>query len=138
MMTRRKVMIGGAALGAAALGVGTLAAFRYHYSDWLLQVLRQALPGHAIEPEGFALYVREYAARKRAAGAIRLELYAMAETVANPGPLLPDGLADKVAEEERRIVTEFLMGSDFFLEADPPRTVTYLGNPNICNPFAVL
>lgn len=137
MLTRRRVVAGGLAVGAAAvLGGGTLVAFRQNYAGWLGEVLARALPGHAIEPEGFELFVREYVARKRAQRAIKLEFYALAESLSNPAPLLPAGLAKNIADEERRIVTEFMMKSDFFLQKPAPRTVVYLGEQTVCNPFA--
>lgn len=137
MITRRKVLVGGAAAaGVVLVGGAVYVGAGGHYGSWIHEVLSRHLPGHGFDPDGLDLYVRQFMEGKRAEGAAKLELYALAEQVSDPAALLPGGLRQKLAEEERRIVTSFLMGSDFFSATPRPRVVTYFGSSACANPFA--
>jgi len=53
-------------------------------------------------------------------------------------PIMPAAMAERLAAEERTILTDFLIGSDFF-QTYPggPKQITYSGKPAACvSPFA--
>lgn len=107
------------------------------YTDWIGEVLREALPGHTFDPEGLRLYVKEYTAHKAKTRSLRLDFYALGEKFFDLHTLLPPPWRKSIVDEHRRILTGFLMGSDFFGSDPPPRTITYLGKDRACaNPFA--
>lgn len=137
-MTRRELLLGFVGTGLVALlGGATFLLAHDNYGPWIIEVLQSYLPGHTFDPEGLARYIREYTAKKNGETALKLETYALAEQLFDPTWIAPAAIAEKVAEEERRIVTGFLMGSDFFYDDPPPRTITYQGRDGACyNPFA--
>ncbi len=138
-MNRRKLLLlGGAAGGLAVIGGGGGAAFVVtdHYSRWIHGILQRALPGYELEPEGLALFIEEYFAKK--SRSIKFRMFAAAQGVLDVKGALPDGMAKDVEEQERQILTSFLIGSDFF-ENYPggPKEITYRGMSIACaSPFA--
>jgi hypothetical protein len=135
-MNRRKFLL----LSSAAGGVAVLGGLTYartdHYSRWIQEILHRDLPGYTLEPNGLTQFVDEYFNRQH--GDIRLRLFAAAEGIMDIDPVLPATKARKVVEEERRILTKFLLGSDFFANyPGGPKVITYQGMPRACiNPFA--
>lgn len=130
-------MLTGAAAGTLIVaGAGTVFVFEDGYRGWLHAILQRWLPGHRIEPKGFERFVADYNVRQ--AGAYKLRIFAAAEGVIDAKGLLPGELDARIEEEERRILTYFLIGSDFFDNyPGDSRTITYSGIPDACSsPFA--
>jgi hypothetical protein len=137
MPSRRKFLLMGVAVGGlAAIGGGTAFAVNDRYEGWVRQILHRWLPGYDIDPKGLAQFLDDF--NKKQGHAIKLRLFAAAEGVVDVEALLPQGTEADIKEEERRILSSFLVGSDFF-ETYPngPKKITYRGRPVACgNPFA--
>jgi hypothetical protein len=114
--------------------VGT-ALFANGYRSWLLEALRRALPGYSFA--GLDQFIDDHRSRNR--DSIKFQMLGAAESVFGARALLPEGTRRYIDDEERDVVTEFLLGSDFFQHApDGPREITYAGRAVICrSPFAV-
>jgi hypothetical protein len=134
MMKRRQFL----ALGAAAGGMAALGALLVSngYRSWLLNVLERALPGYSYDPAGLDLFVEEREARH--ALALKFRLLGAAESIVDTRWLLPERMAHRIEDEERDVLTEFLIGSDFFQQyPHGARTITYHGWRSACkSPFA--
>ena len=137
-ISRRGLLFGGAAvLGLAALRLGWS-----HPEDAVTAVLRKRLRHLQLDESGLRDFARDFAASgKMARDKLRL--------IAALAPLyqwLPsdDSTPAAVRHGEERLVTAFLLSSDFFLNAaDERKPVRYLrlfdpwSNPGACqNPFA--
>ena len=137
-ITRRGLLFGGAAvLGLAALRLGLSRP-----EDAVIAVLRKRLSYLQLDEASLGNFARDFAASgKMARGKLRL--------IAALAPLyqwLPsdDSSPAAVRHGEERLVTAFLLSSDFFVTgADERRPVHYLrlfdpwSNPGACqNPFA--
>jgi hypothetical protein len=138
MQRRRTFLLMGSAVGALAIVGGAGAAFvaTDRCRGWIRKILQRSLPDYSVDPEGFARFVDDYNAAK--GRALKLRVFAAAENFLDAKPALPSGMASDVAEEERHILTDFLVGSDFF-ERYPngPKLITYRGKPDACaSPFA--
>ena len=98
-------------------------------------ILHRSLPGYAIEPKGLALFIDEHFARQKSR---KKRLLAAAQGVLDLTPMMPVAMAKPLAAEERMIVTDFLIGSDFFQNyPGGSKEVTYSGKPAACvSPFA--
>lgn len=135
MMKRRTFL----ALGAAAGGTAALGAVLVGngYRSWVLGVLRQALPGYVYDPAGLDLFIEE--SQSRYASAMKFRLFGAAESVVDARSLLPQRMTRRVENAERDLLTDFLVGSDFFqLYPHGARTITYSGRPAACaSPFVV-
>jgi hypothetical protein len=141
-LTRRTLLLGACALsvaGVGAVGGGYLLGSAGIRARWIEALLRRNLPGIEIEPGSLARFVQEMLAtdllvsRKRA-------LVASADLAA-PQLTARVGSVRRFREEaERKIVTDFLMGSNFFRVANPAaEPIVYYGRPAVCpNPFARL
>lgn len=138
MIDRRKVLALGTAIGTIGLVGGGAGAFVLsdRYRGWIRSTLLRALPGYSLEPEGFERFVDDYNARKP--NSTKLRVFAAAERLMDASWALPQEMAADVAQEERRIVSDFLLGSDFFRNyPDGPKTIAYSGMPEACSsPFA--
>lgn len=138
MIARRKLLALGTALGTVGLIGGGAGAFVFsdRYRGWIRSTLQRALPGYSLEPEGFARFVDDYNAKKP--DSTKLRVFAVAERFMDANWALPQEMAADVEQEERRIVSDFLLGSDFFQNyPDGEKTVTYSTLPEACSsPFA--
>jgi hypothetical protein len=135
MVPRRRFLLLGGAAGALAVGGATGFAFTDRFRGWIRDTLEHALPGYSLEPAGLAQFAGEYYAKRKDHDALRV--FAAAQGVIDAKWALPPKMAIDVQEEERQILTDFLVGSDFFDNyPDGPKTVTYRGLPEACNPFA--
>jgi hypothetical protein len=121
----------GAAAGVAVVAGGGTFAIADHYHGWIRSTLRRWLPGYSFDPEGLALFFRDY--YQKQGDAIKLRMFAAVEGVVDVKVVLPDELRRGVEEEERRIFSAFLVGSDFFDNyPNGPKTITYHGTPRAC------
>jgi hypothetical protein len=136
MVSRRKFMFMSAAAGATAIAGGAAFAVADQYHGWIRIVLQRWLPGYRFDPEGLALFFQDY--NHKQGDAIKLRMFAAAEGVVDVKVVLPGELRTRVEEEERRVLSAFLTGSDFFDNyPDGPRMITYRGMPVACgSPFA--
>jgi len=138
-MDRREVVIGGAAL----LGTAALGGF-YVFNDdravraWIEMTVRRHLPGARIDPDSLARFSAD---RMRELGSsLNHRIYAASLSAGVDISALSAALRDKVETFERKTVSDFLLGSNFFFLDDPTvQAVTYDGGgSNACrNPFAV-
>jgi hypothetical protein len=134
---RRKVLVGAA--GAATLGIFGAALWtpvKNHRASWVEQVLRDSLPGVELEPKSLQSFVSYMLDHER----LRPMLVRATIFADRFVPWLPAHVAkarDGLAGLERHVLTEYLIGSDFFRVSDPKRqTITYYGPMIACsNPF---
>lgn len=133
MRRRTFLALGAAAGGLTAAGAVLLAN---GYRSWVLRSLRQALPGYSFDTAGLDLFLDEY--RPRHSEAMKFQFFGAAESVFDARALLPDKTIEYIGDEERDVLTEFLVGSDFFEPGpDGPRKITYSGRAVVCrSPFA--
>jgi hypothetical protein len=138
MQSRRKFLLMGTTLGTLAMLGGAGAAFIAidRYRGWIHAILRRSLPEYEIEPEGLDRFVDDYNAT--AHGGIKLRVFAGTQNVLDTRRVLPAGLKADVDDDERMILTNFLLGSDFFENySNGPKLITYRGLPEACgSPFA--
>lgn len=134
---RRKLLVGASAgaliLGAGAASWGRLTKYR---AEWIEQVVRENLPGIDIEPTSLKTFID----------------YMLTTDRMRPAPVKATVFADQfipwlpaqvtkartgLESLERHVLTEFLIGSNFFRVTDPRReTITYNGPTVACiNPF---
>lgn len=134
MPTRRTFFALGAAAGAvAAAGAALLAG---GYRSWLVASLREALPGYSFEPAGLDRFVEEYESRH--GQVMKFRLLGAAERIFDVDSLLSDAKERRIEDEEREVVTEFLIGSDFFQHYPlAVKEIAYNGRAVECrSPFA--
>lgn len=137
-MHRRKFLLMGTTIGGiAALGAagGAYVAVD-RYEGWIREILRRSLPGYSFDPEGLALFVDEY--NERQGRSIKYRVFAAAEGLVDAKAVLSERQENNILQRERRILSDFLAGSDFF-ENHPAgtKTITYRGRPVACvSPFA--
>jgi hypothetical protein len=134
--SRRSFLIAGGAV-AAVIGAG-ISGVRFAGSreEWVASVIRDNLPGITIERDSFAKFVEEVIASDALKPVThRLAVFAEQSVpwVAARIPKVRNGL-DRL---ERRVLTEFLLGSNFFRIPNPKQeTIVYYGPAIACgNPF---
>jgi hypothetical protein len=135
-MNRRNFLLLSSAAGGIAVAGGGIFVLTDHYHGWVSSVLHRALPGYTLEPKGLALFIDEHFAHQKSR---KLRLLAAAEGVVDLTPIMPAGMAAHMAAQERSMLTDFLIGSDFFRNFPKgPKQITYGGKPTACvSPFAV-
>ena len=136
-MNRRNFLLLSTAAGGVAIAGGGAFVLTDNYHGWVSDVLHRSLPGYTLEPKGLALFIDEHFAHRKSR---KRRLLAAAEGVVDLKPILPPKMAQRIAAEERQILTDFLIGSDFFRNSPGgSKLVTYGGKPTACvSPFAVL
>lgn len=135
---RRKLLIAGAG-GTLALGIfgasswGTLRNYR---ASWVEGVVRENLPDIDLDPTSLQTFIKDILAHER------LQRSEVKATVFADRfvPWLPASIGkvrDGLEGLERFVLTEYLIGSNFFRVPDPKReTIVYSGNNLPCgNPF---
>ena len=133
MIRRRHFIIAGAAAGGAVL-LGTVFVAG-GYKRWMRRLLERSLPGYSFNPEGLELFLETSAPESEG---IKFRLFGAAEGIVDVKWLLPDGMERHADDEERRMLTEFILGSDFLeYYPDASQEITYRGTTDACrNPFA--
>lgn len=135
---RRQLIVGGAALAVAgSAGALWLATRSHETSEWIEAVVRKSLPNVRID----AVSLRQFAARLAGDAeflsqkvALALDLDALAPAAVRIAP----EVGRKIERLERRVLSSYLLDSNFFRVADP-RTETIVCNeplPACGNPFA--
>ena len=136
-MNRRDFLLLSSAAGGLAVAGAGVFALTDNYHGWVSNVLHRALPGYTLEPKGLALFIDEHFANQMSR---KLRLIAAVEGVVDVTPIMPTKMADRIAAQERAILTEFLVGSDFFKNYPMgSKQITYGGKRSACvSPFAIL
>ena len=138
-MPSRRTFI--AAACAGLLGAGGWRFFRAHDEEAILMVLRKRLDYLKMDPAGMRAFATDLASR-RLLSSTRLRLMMSFGPWYRRADLNGQGfLAVAIRHGEERIVSNYLLSSDFFINgADQTRVVKYLGfyDPlHACsNPFA--
>jgi hypothetical protein len=134
MNRRNFLLLSSAAGGLVALGGGAF-VLTDNYHGWVSSILHRSLPGYTVEPKGLGLFIEEHFAHQKSR---KKRLFAAAEGLVDLTPIMPAGMATHVAAQERAILTDFLIGSDFFQHfPNGPKEITYRGKPTACvSPFA--
>jgi len=129
--------VGTLAGGIAVLGAsGTAFVLLDRHERWIRKILRRSLPGYELDPAGLALFIDEY--NTGTSLGLKFQVFAAAESFVDAKAALPEGAAGAAEQEERKILSDFLIGSDFFDHyPDGPKRITYRGAPQACiSPFA--
>lgn len=124
-LSRRTLMVAG--LGAVALPAGLLAwAARASRPDAVVAYLRHALPGLAVAEADRSAFAVDWAGRIDPQGQRKAYYDLMFFLMANPGleASLPERLRGHLQQFTRRLLTTFLLSTDFFGTAgqQPERT----------------
>lgn len=129
-----------AALSAVGLG-GIYSWNRYRASRaaWVEQTVRRNLPGVTLDESSLAQFVRSVLE----SDLLEPQTHRVAVFAERMVPWLTDRIPkarDGLEKLERRVLTEYLLGSNFFRVADPKQeTIVYSGPIGVCaNPFARL
>ena len=134
---RRKVLVGAA--GAVALGVFGAAAWKplkNYRAHWVEQVVRDNLPGVDLDADSLQTFVKHMLGHDRLQPPlVRATIFADRFV-----PWLPAKVSkarEGLEGVERHVLTEYLIGSNFFRVPDPKReTIVYHGAVIACiNPF---
>lgn len=133
--SRRGVLaLAGGGLLAVGAGVHFAAPRRY-----LRDMLARTLPGVRIDPEGLALYEEEMFSIRLESPKDRLLTWGLGPA-SWVDPIAPAKISRMREEFDRKALTFFFTGSDFFAYEDPREEVIgYYGALEMCaaNPFAI-
>ena len=136
---RRVLLIGGLAGSALVLG-GSLAGIRYASGPaaWIADVVRRNLPGVLIDEASIATFV-QHVLESDLFDSYEAPLAVLADETIPALRRIPPA-RERMERLERRILTEFLVGSNFFSGVDATlQPIVYSGtNPACGNPFATL
>lgn len=135
---RRKLLIGGAST-AVALGVFGAASWEQltnYRATWIERVIRENLPGIDLDPASLQAFIADLLASERMQRK-EVKLTVFADRFV---PWLPAHISkarNGLEGLERYVLTEYLIGSNFFRVSDPKRvTIVYSGIALACrNPF---
>jgi hypothetical protein len=133
-LSRRKVLLGAA--GAFMLGAVAWLPLKNYRASWIEQVVRDNLPGIDVDPDSLQTFVKYMLGHERLQPAlVRATIFADRFV-----PWLPAHISkarEGLEGVERHVLTEYLIGSNFFRIPDPKReTIVYNGAVIACrNPF---
>jgi hypothetical protein len=133
-ISRRKVLFGAA--GAAVVGAVAWIPLKNYRATWIEQVVRDNLPGIDLDPDSLQTFVKYMLGHERLQPPlVRATIFADRFV-----PWLPARISkarEGLAGVERHVLTEYLIGSNFFRVPDPKReTIVYNGAVIACiNPF---
>jgi len=143
-LQRRKFLItgglGALALGTVGAGIGARTVLRgSSRAAWIESVIHNNLPGIEIEAASMQTFVDGMLT----SNAMQMASVKLAVFADRYAPWLPARIAsarDRLERLERRLLTDFLLGSNFFRVADPKQaTITWRGPATVCaNPFRSL
>ncbi|HEY5757996.1 MAG TPA: hypothetical protein VIU34_19355 [Steroidobacter sp.] len=135
---RRKLLIAGAG-GAAVLGIfgaASWAQLTHYRASWIERVVRENLPGIDLDAVSLQTFIKDMMVSERMQRKdVKLTVFADRFV-----PWLPAHIAkarDGLEGLERHVLTEYLIGSNFFRVPDPKRQqIVYSGMIVACrNPF---
>lgn len=136
--TRRRFLVASAA-GAVTLGAVGVIQWNGSASGralWVENVVRKNLPGVQIDPVSLADFVREILESDLLKASSR-KAALLAEQVAPWLTLRVPKIRNGLEGIERQVLTEYLLGGNFFRVSDPKReAIVYYGHATACaNPF---
>ena len=132
--SRRQVLIGaGTGVMACAAAGGAWSYSERNRAHWIEQVIRSNLPGVKIDEASLALFVRKtldskpmQSTRRRLGIAADQQMSSFARRF--------NALEEGIEITERQVLTDFLIGSNFFRVSDPKQeTIVYYGSVPACN-----
>ncbi len=126
-MNRRHVLLGFSGLAVScALTAGIVASGASDVAGVVAIILKR-LGYLELDPQGVGQFAHEYVSRRMMSGGKLLALSAAKPLYDHiPQPWF-DALTPRLPYAEDRLVTAFLLSSDFFPDADERRTVRYQG-----------
>lgn len=135
---RRKLLIVGVG-GAAALGIfgaASWASLTSYRASWIERVVRENLPGIDLDPASLQTFIKDMLASERMQRK-EVKVTVFADRFV---PWLPAHISkarNGLEGLERYVLTEYLIGSNFFRVPDPKRErIVYSGMIVACrNPF---
>lgn len=135
---RRKLLIAGAS-SAAVLGIFGATSWERltnYRVDWVERAVRDNLPGVDLDAESLRVFIKDVLAREW----LQTKPVKVAVFTDRFVPWLPANIAkarDGLEVLERKVLTEYLIGSNFFRVPDPKREkIVYGGMSTACpNPF---
>lgn len=135
---RRKLLIAGAGgtLAVGIFGAASLATFSNYRATWIERVVRENLPGIDLDAASLRTFIKETLTSDR----MQEKIVKATVFVDRFMPWLPAHISkarDGLEGLERFVLTEYLMGSNFFRVPDPKgETIVYSGRVIACgNPF---
>lgn len=137
-LNRRHVLIGGAALVTTGSAGAVWLAMRSHdASQWIEAVVRRLLPNVRLDAESLAQYAARLA-RDAEFRSMKVELALDLDALAPAVVRIAPEVRLKIERLERRVLSGYLLGSNFFRVADPrAETIICTGPVVACgNPFA--
>ena len=136
---RRGFLVGGAAaIASASVGFVWLRG-AFSSQAWIEDVVRSNLPGIKLDETSFREFVVAMSRHDWFAPSSHRAAIAVDRTVPWIAARVPQ-VREGLEKLERRVLTEFLIGSNFFRVRDPrAETIVYYGPAIACsNPFATL
>lgn len=135
---RRKLLIAGAG-GAAALGIFAIASWSEvgsYRATWIENVLRESLPDIELDAASLQRFIEDMLASER----MQRKMVKAAVFADRFVPWLPAHIAKArsgLEGLERHVLTEYLIGSNFFRVPDPKREIIIYGGRAVAciNPF---
>lgn len=132
---RRKLLIAGAS-GVIALGIVGAASLTNYRATWVERVVRENLPGIDLDAVSLQVFIKDILASER----MQRKEVKVTVFVDRFVPGLPTHISkarDGLEGLERYVLTEYLIGSNFFRVPDPRRVIiVYSGTALACqNPF---
>jgi hypothetical protein len=131
---RRNLLVG--AVGALVAGAIAWTPLKNHRASWIEQVVRDNLPGVNLDPESLQTFVSYMLGHERLQPAL-VRATILADRFV---PWLPAHISkarEGLEGLERQVLTEYLIGSNFFRIPDPKRGKIVFGGAVIAcrNPF---
>lgn len=133
--SRRKLLIAGAG-AAVAFGIVGVASFTHYRATWIERVVRENLPGIDLDAASLQTFIKNLLASERMQRP-EVKVTVFADRFV---PWLPAHISkarDGLEGLERHVLTEYLIGGNFFRVPDPRREkIVYSGMIVACrNPF---
>jgi hypothetical protein len=137
-INRRHFLLGGAALAFGTSGSLWLMTRGSDSRTWIEAVVRKHLPAIDLDSESMSRFARSLAADTNFVSK-RIELALKLDALAPAMVRLAPEVRDKIEHLERQVISEYLLGSNFFRVRDPRVQTIYFGAAQTAcgNPFAV-
>jgi len=137
MPSRRTLLLGGAGLAVLGAGIGAW-AFTGTLKGYICDIVRDMLKGEPVGPDCLDAFAADYIAHSDAGTISKSTMLARASKVIGAsGVDAALGSFGGYATFKRTLVTQFLLGSDYFLRENSAQPVAYLARARVCiNPFA--